>query len=140
MSFLLDTNLVSEWVKPMPDPGVVTWSDAIDEDRVFLSVITLAELRHGVERLAQSRRRAQLEAWLDDELPSRFEGRVLPVDADVAHVWGRLVARSHDRGRPLGIMDAFVAATAYVHGLTVVTRNAEHFQVTEVPLHNPWRT
>src|SRR6266498_1588933 len=98
MSFLLDTNLVSEWVKPMPDPGVVTWSDAIDEDRVFLSVITLAELRHGVERLAQSRRRAQLEAWLDDELPSRFEGRVLPVVADVAHVWGRLVARSHDRG------------------------------------------
>ena len=73
MSFLLDTNVVSEWVKPRPHPGVITWLAEADEDRVFLSVVTLAELRHGVERMAAGSRRARLDVWLREELPLRFE-------------------------------------------------------------------
>ena len=73
--WLLDTNVISEWAKPLPDAAVVRWLDEVDEDRVFLSVVTLAEIRFGIERLAPGRRRAGLDRWLRDELPERFEGR-----------------------------------------------------------------
>jgi predicted nucleic acid-binding protein len=93
MNFLLDTNVVSEWTKPHPDVGVVSWLSEIDEDSVFLSVITFAELRHGIERLPTGKRKKQLDEWLKGELPLRFEQRILPVDGAVADEWGRLVAR-----------------------------------------------
>jgi predicted nucleic acid-binding protein len=137
VNFLLDTNAVSEWVKPRPNPGVIRWMESADEDRVFLSVISLAELRYGVERLAAGARRARLEQWLRDELPLRFEGRILPVDNDIAAAWGRTVARSEAIGRPMGAMDAFLAATAEVHRLTLVTRNVSDFTVLKGIL-NPW--
>ena len=79
MNFLLDTNAVSEWVKPRPDPGVIEWMESTDEDRIFISVITLAELRCGIERLAAGKSRRRLEEWLSGELPIRFEGRILPI-------------------------------------------------------------
>ena len=137
MNFLLDTNAVSEWVKPRPNPGVIRWMEAADEDRVFLSVISLAELRYGVERLAPGARRSRLEAWLQDELPLRFEGRILPVDDNVAGAWGRAVARGEALGRPMGVMDAFLAATAETHHLILVTRDVSHFPVLKNVL-NPW--
>ncbi|HRQ65123.1 MAG TPA: type II toxin-antitoxin system VapC family toxin [Xanthomonadaceae bacterium] len=138
MSFLLDTNVVSEWVKPRPDPGVVAWLADIDEDRVFISVVTLAELRHGIERLDDSRRRKRLDEWLHDDLPLRFEGRVLPIDAEVAHAWGWVVARREAAGRPIGPMDAFIAAIAQVHDLALVTRNESDFRTTVKTMVNPW--
>lgn len=138
MTFLLDTNVVSEWVKPWPDPGVIAWLAETDEDRVFLSVVTLAELRHGIERLADGGRRRRLDAWLRDELTLRFEGRLLPVDPAVAERWGELVARREAAGRPIGVMDAFIAATASRHGLTLVTRNASDFASTVKAIVNPW--
>ena len=137
MNFLLDTNAVSEWVKPRPNPGVIRWMEAADEDRVFLSVISLAELRYGVEHLAPGARRSRLEAWLQDELPLRFEGRILPVDDNVAAAWGRAVARGEALGRPMGAMDAFLAATAETHHLILVTRDVSHFPVLKNVL-NPW--
>jgi predicted nucleic acid-binding protein len=137
MSFLLDTNAVSEWVKPRPNPGLIGWMESTDEDRVFLSVVTLAEVRYGVERLASGARRRRLEEWLGRELPLRFEGRMLPVDANVAEAWGKMVARSEATGRPIGAMDAFLAATAEVHHLTLVTRNVSDFRVLNAVL-NPW--
>jgi predicted nucleic acid-binding protein len=139
MRYLLDTNVVSEWVRPVPNSGVVQWTDSVDEDLVFLSVISLAEIRHGVERLDHGRRRSQLEAWLDIELPQRFEGRVLDVDPAVANAWGRVMAESFGRGRPIGTMDAFIAATARVHGFTVVTRDVEPYELADVSVQNPWR-
>lgn len=87
MSFLLDTSAVSEWVKPRPNPGLIGWVESADEDRVFISVVSLAELRYGVERLAAGRRRSRLEQWLRHELPLRFESRILPVDTRVAEAW-----------------------------------------------------
>jgi len=137
MSFLLDTNAVSEWVKPRPDAGLIRWMEAADEDRVFISVISLAELRYGVERLSVGKRRRRLEEWLGHELPLRFEGRVLPVDAQVADAWGRTVFRNQATGRPISVMDAFLAATAEVHRLTLVTRNVSDFAGLKSVL-NPW--
>jgi toxin FitB len=99
MSFLLDTNVVSEWVKSRPNSGVVSWLAAVDEDRVFISVVTLAELRYGIERMAEGRRRNRLEGGLRNELPTRFEGRAFPVDSSVADARG---ARSRPTARPEG--------------------------------------
>lgn len=138
MSFLLDTNIVSEWVKPRPDPGVVAWLADVDEDRVFISVVTLAELRHGVERMDDGARRRRIDAWLRHELPARFEGRVLFIDDAVADGWGRVIAHREELGRRIGPMDAFIAATAQVHELTVVTRNTSDFKLSVKAVVNPW--
>jgi predicted nucleic acid-binding protein len=127
VNFLLDTNAVSEWVKPRPNPGLIRWMEAADEDRVFLSVFSLAELRYGVERMAAGAR-------LLHELPLRFEGRILPVDHRIAEAWGRTVSRSEARGRPMGALDAFRSATAEIHR---VTRNVSDFPALKAVL-NPW--
>jgi hypothetical protein len=138
MSFLVDTNVVSEWVKPRPNPGVVEWLADSNEDQVFLSVVTLAELRHGIERMRAGRRQKRLGAWLENELPMRFEGRILSIDAAIADACGKLAARSEALGRPIEAMDAFLAATAEVHHLTLVTRNTAHFHSLVKALLNPW--
>lgn len=138
MSFLLDTNVISEWVKPQPNVGVVTWLAEVDEDRVFVSVVTLAELRYGIERMPIGNRRKRLDDWLRDELPERFEGRILPVDVAIADEWGKALARRTVLGRPMSVMDGFIAATAEVHGLTLVTRNTTDFQPLVSALVNPW--
>ena len=139
MNFLLDTNVVSEWTKPCPNPGVVTWLAEIDEDRVFISVITLAELRHGIERMAAGARRQRLDGWVTEDLTFRFEGRVLPVDAGTADRWGRVMARGQAAGRPVSPMNAFIAATAEQHDLALVTSNGSDFEGLGIRLVNPWR-
>ena len=138
MSFLPDTNVVSEWVKPRPDARVVAWLGDVVEDRVFIRVVPVGELRPGLDRLPVSRRRERLDEWLRDELPHRFEGRVLSIDTAAADVWGAIVARRERRGRPIGTMDAFVAATATVHDLTLVTRNTADFESSVKTVFNPW--
>ena len=138
MSFLLDTNVVSEWTRPRPDTGVVRWLAEADEDRVFISVVTLAELRHGIERLPAGARHDRLALWLTEQVPARFEARVLPVDAETAHCWGRVMARAQAAGRPIGTMDAFIAATAERHDLVLVTRNVSDFAAAGIRLLNPW--
>ena len=137
MSFLLDTNAVSEWVKPRPNPGLIGWMESADEDRIFISVVSLAELGYGVERMATGRRRSRLEQWLRHELPLRFESRILPVDTEVAEAWGKIVSRSEAAGRPIGAMDAFLAATAETHQMTLVTHNVSDFRLLKAVL-NPW--
>ncbi len=137
MNFLLDTNAVSEWVKPQPNPGLICWMAAADEDRIFISVVSLAELHYGVERMPASRRRSRLELWLQHELPLRFENRILLVDTNIAEAWGKAVSRSEAAGRPIGAIDAFLAATAEIHQLTLVTRNVSDFPLLKAVL-NPW--
>lgn len=138
MSFLLDTNVVSEWTKSRPNAGVVRWLDQADEDRIFLSAGTLAELHYGIRRLADGARRKGLENWLRGQLLPRFAERILPIDDAVADAWGKLVAARERIGRPLDVIDAFIAATAEVHALTLVTRNVSDFEGTIKSLLNPW--
>ncbi len=138
MSFLLDTNVVSEWTKPHPNRGVVEWLEKVDEDEVFLSVVTFAELRHGIDRLAAGARRRKLDQWLRSEVPARFEGRIVLIDGAIADEWGRLVAQREAGGKPIHAMDAFIAATARVHELTLVTRNVSDFSPSLKTIVNPW--
>jgi hypothetical protein len=137
VSFLLDTNAISEWQKPRPNPGVVAWMSATDEDELFLSVVTLAELRYGTERMSIGSRRRRYEQWLEHELPQRFEGRILSVNPGIADTWGRIVARCSAGGQPISAIDGFLAATAEFHTFTLVTRNVSHFTVLKSVL-NPW--
>lgn len=138
MKFLVDTNVVSEWVKLRPDPGVVDWMTEVDEDRVFISVISLAELRRGIERMPDGNRRSRLDEWLREELPQRFERRVVLVDHMVAEAWGRIVARCEMAGRPISTMDGFIAASAEVHDMALVTRNVSDFEFSVKEVVNPW--
>jgi predicted nucleic acid-binding protein len=135
--WLIDTNIISEWVKPRPDAAVVRWLDEVDENRAFLSVISLAEIRFGVERLAPGRRRNRLDEWLREDLPARFEGRILSVDQVVADACGRLLVQAGKIGRGLGAMDALIAATCKTCDFVLVTRNLADFQELGIELHAP---
>jgi len=138
VNFLLDTNIISEPMKPQPNAGVLKWLVEADEDRVFLSVITLMELRYGVERLEGGRRRKRLEEWLEHDLKDRFGARILAVNAEVADTSGRLVAESESMGRPMETRDALIAATAKVHELTLLTRNTRDFEAIVKNILDPW--
>jgi toxin FitB len=138
VSFLLDTNVISEWTKPRPDRNVISWLAEVDEDRVFISVISFAEVRYGVELLPPGRRRERLSRWLVEELPERFENRILAIDQPIAETWGLVMARAQKAGLALGSMDAFVAATAATRALTLVTRNVKDFERLGVSLLDPW--
>src|SRR5258708_40103272 len=125
-------------MKPLPNPGVFRGLAEVAEDRVYLSVMTLAELRYGTERLASGARKSRLEAWLHEELLLRFEGRLLIIETAIADAWGRVMSRRSAVGKPIRVMDAFFAATAEVHALTLVTRNVSDFTASGLSLFNPW--
>ena len=136
--FLLDTNCISEVVRPKPEPRVLEWMEAADEDLLYLSVLTLGEIRKGVARLPQGKRRTGLETWLEVDLQARFFGRIVPVDAGVADRWGLLAAEAKRKGKALAIINGLLAATALHHNLTVVSRNVADFRNTQIPVVNPW--
>lgn len=138
VAYLLDTNVVSEWVARRPDPAVVRWLDEVDEDDVFLSVVTIGELREGVDRLDSGRRRDLLDVWLSVDLPERFGGRLLPIDAAVAALWGAMRASEGRAGRTLPVADAFIVATAARHELAIVSRNVRDVSGLGVEVFNPW--
>ena len=138
MSYLLDTNVLSETSKPFPDDAVKDWLHYVDEDMLFVSAVSLAELRFGIERLAPGERRVNLELWLRDSLVDRLGSRLLVVDGAIAAEWGSLQAQTEARGRRMNVMDCFLAATARVHELVVVTRDTEHFSNAGCELLNPW--
>ena len=138
MNVLLDTNVLSEARRPTPDRGVLEWLDRLDEDRAFISVVSLAEIRRGVALMDKGRRRDALAEWLARDLPERFAGRILAVDEKTAFAWGDLMAEAKRRGTGLASMDGLLAAAALAHGLTLVTRNLRDFQELGVPLFDPW--
>jgi predicted nucleic acid-binding protein len=137
MAFLLDTCLLSEVWKPAPNAGVVDWLAASMEDDLFLSVLSLGELKRGIALLPDGRKKLRL---LRDygELRSRFSSRVLPVTDAVAERWGDLAAAGTRGGRHVHVVDGMLAATALVHGLTLVTRNVRDVAAMPVPVVNPW--
>ena len=136
--FLLDTNVVSELVRPKPDDKVLRWVEETDESILFLSVLTLGEIRNGVQRLRSGRRRGRLESWLQVDLPVRFENRILPIDAAIADRWGAVSAIAAAKGKPVPVIDGLLAATALHHNLTLVTRSRSDVSGTGVPTLNPW--
>jgi predicted nucleic acid-binding protein len=137
--FLIDTNILSEFNRRGdPNPLVKQWLEAADAASLHTSVLTLAEIRFGIELLPTSKRRAQLEAWLDRDLPAWFGDRILPVDRSIADRWGVLRAEAQMKGRPLAVIDGLLAATALQHDLAVVSRNVSDFSAVGLTVVNPW--
>jgi len=135
LNFLVDTNTVSELRKKRPASSVLAWFESVADEHLYFSVLSVGEIRRGVEKLAESEQRSLLLTWLEHELIPWFGGRLLSVDLVVAERWGRLLA---EVGRPLPTVDSLLAATALVHDLTVVTRNAADFALPGVKVLNPW--
>lgn len=138
MNWLLDTNVLSELVSERPNAGVLHFIHEADEDRLFLSVLTWAEIRRGIALLPASRKRECLTAWLENDLRDRFANRLLPVSVEVADRWGVLMAAAKQSGRSVSLADGFLAATAMVHALQIVTRNVRDFEGLGVKIFNPW--
>ncbi|MDQ2949065.1 MAG: type II toxin-antitoxin system VapC family toxin [Acidobacteriota bacterium] len=136
--FLIDTNCVSEIVRLRPDPNVIRWLENANEQSLYLSVLTLGEIRKGIAAIERGRRHAELDAWLTINVRQRFAGRILPVDAAVAERWGQLIGLAKQAGKTIPVVDSLLAATALHHNLTVVSRNVADFKLAQVAVINPW--
>ena len=135
MSYLIDTNVLSELRRKSPNAGVLEWCAQRPATTLYLSVLTLGEIRKGIEGVEDERRRQSLIDWLETDLPAFFTGRILGIDVAVADRWGRLVAAA---GRPLPAIDSLIAATALLHDLVLVTRNVKDFAGLPIQCFNPW--
>jgi predicted nucleic acid-binding protein len=136
--FLLDTNVPSELTYPLPAPQVERWLEEVDDEQLFFSVISLAEICKGIAKLPESKKRTQLQEWLDGTLRPWFAGRVLPVTEAIAERMGRWAGEGEAKGRTIKIADGLIAATAVEHDLTLVTRNVKDFAGFGVSIFNPW--
>jgi tRNA(fMet)-specific endonuclease VapC len=139
MRYLLDTCVISKLRKPQPNSRVVDQVDAIDEEDLYLSVITIGEIIKGMKKLPDSKRKESLRNWLEEELFVRFRDKLVPLDADVLVTWGKLTAKLETEGRRLPAIDSLLAASALHGGFMLVTRNEADFEGTGISLHNPWR-
>ena len=138
MKYLLDICAVSELVARNPSDKVVEWLDGLDPEQVYLSVLTIGEIRKGIQKLPDSQRKAELHEWLACDLMDQFQGRIISIDTEVMLTWGRLVGDLESKGRKLAAMDSLIAAIVLHEGLTLVTRNEEDFKHAEISLANPW--
>ncbi len=138
MRYLLDTNVLSELVRPTPNATVVVWINRQRALDLALSVLTIGELERGIALLEDGRRRRTLIEWVREALPRQFLGRVLDIDATTAATWGALSARASKSGRTLPVVDGLLLSTALRHELSVVTRNVSDFEAWGVPVLNPW--
>ncbi len=136
--FLLDTNIPSEQIKPRGEPRVGLWLYAQPEDLLFLSAVTVGELRKGIALMPAGKRRLDVESWFEGDLLMRFSKRILPVTGTIANRWGILTAGRQVAGIPLSVPDGLIAATALKHDLTLVTRNVRDFVQLGVTVFNPW--
>jgi len=136
MSYLLDTNILSELVRQKPEKSVIEWVQAIPTEHLYISVLTLGELRHGAEKLSERKRKETLSLWLENDLRTWFQNRVLAISSDVADKWGHLLAKMK---RPLPVVDSLLAATALHHDLKVVTRNEKDFSYPGLEIINPFK-
>jgi len=139
MSYLLDTNVISELISKRPKKRVVEWLDRLDPNTIYLSVITIGEIRKGIEKLPPSKRRERIKEWLESDLLLRFQGRILEITKEVMLIWGELTGRLEREGRPITAIDSLVAAIALQGNYRLVTRNEHDFQYTGVTIINPWK-
>jgi toxin FitB len=135
LSYLLDTNVISELRRKKPNPGLVQWLSQRPPALLFLSVLTLGELRKGIESCQDAARKSKLRDWLEFELPSFFAGRIINIDVHICDTWGRMIVRA---GKPLPVVDSLLGATAIQHGLSLVTRNTRDFEYLDIDVINPW--
>jgi predicted nucleic acid-binding protein len=137
MKYLLGTCVISEFTKLQPNSHVLTWLEATQSDNLFLSVITIGEIKKGIYKLPVSSKKQALLLWITSLLGD-YQNRVLPVDLDVIENWSAIIAYAEKNGQPVASMDGLIAATAYAHHLTLVTRNERDFAACNITMINPW--
>jgi len=135
---ILDTNVISEPLRPNGDPSVLNWLDQQDIETLFLTAVTVGELRFGIAALPSGRRRHRLEDEFERHILSLFEGRVLPFDESVTTAYAEIRAKARSTGKAIGVADAFIAAIAAHHGFTIATRDVAPFEFAGIPVINPW--
>jgi len=138
MNYLLDTNVITELIAREPNQRVVGWIDSLDPESVYLSVITIGELRKGIEKLAPSRRKDQLALWLTSDLLLRFADKIVSITTGVMLVWGELAGRLEREGKPMPAINSLIVASVLEGKLTLVTGNKDDFQHAGIPVVNPW--
>lgn len=138
MRYLLDTCVISEMIRKDPSMNVLEWVGRRNEDDLYISVLTFGELHKGIERLPDAARKRRLHAWVEKELVSRFLGRILEIDLEVAIKWGAIQGRAQRAGKTMPAIDALIAATGIVHNLIVVTRKIADMEESGASLFNPW--
>jgi toxin FitB len=136
MNYLLDTNVISELVRKKPNSSVVTWFSTLPNEALYISVLTIGEIKFGIENATDVKRKEKLRMWLEHDLLELFEDRILPIDKCIAEKWGILRSQTQ---RPVPAIDSLLAATALTHNLCLVTRNVLDFQFPELKVTNPWR-
>lgn len=139
MSYLLDTCVLSEFTKKIPDEKLIRWIDSIPDDELYINVITLGEIQRGVEKLNDAPRKTGLVTWLNEGLIPRFSGRILVIDQEIMLIWGTLTARMDRGGTPMRLMDSLIAACTLRQNLILVTRYESDFIASGVRLINPWK-
>jgi len=138
VNYLLDTCVLSELVRPKPNAHLTEWLVSIPPDAAFLSVLTVGEVRKGIEKLPNSKKKKRLALWYATLL-NDYRDRILPIDLAISEAWGNIQAQSEKSGTPMATIDGLLAATALVHRLLVVTRNEKDFLPSFVSILNPWR-
>ena len=138
MNYLLDTCLISELSKSKPDKKVVDWVLSKNETGFYISVLTFGELHKGVEKLPESKKKKELQIWIEDELKNRFQNRIIGIDMRVSILWGKIQCVAEKKGKPMPAIDSLIAATGIAHDLIVVTRNVSDMEQSGVRLLNPW--
>jgi toxin FitB len=136
--YLLDTNVVSEAVKPQPDAKVLHWLQTNSPSRFYISALSIGELEQGIVRSPSPKRAKELRAWLETSLKPSFRNRILGLDETVMTTWGRITGEALNKGRPASLFDSLLAATALTHQFTLVTRNAKDVSMFNVSVFNPW--
>jgi toxin FitB len=139
MSYLLDTNVISELIARQPNQKVLDWLDSLDPSTIYFSVITIGEIRKGIEKLPPSKRKDEIQTWLETDLLLRFQGKIVDINVDIMLIWGELIGRLENQGKPIAALDALIAATALHGRFRLVTRNDSDFQHTGVTIDNPWQ-
>ncbi len=139
MKYLLDTNIISELIARRPNSKVVTWTDGLDPETVYLSVITIGEIRKGIEKIPASKRKDAIGEWLETDLLIRFQGRIVEIDVKTMLAWGELVARLEREGSPMGAIDSLIAASALQGDMVLATRNDQDFRNSGVSVLSPWK-
>lgn len=138
MNYLLDTCVISELVKVRPDSHVVKWVGSQNEESLFLSVLMIGEIQKGISKLPDSRKRQQLQSWLQNDLPKRFRNRILEIGIGTARVWGQVLGACEKQGITLPAIDSLIASQGIFHKMTIVTRNISDMEPSGVPLLDPW--
>ena len=137
MNYLLDTCVISEIVKPAPSSRVIMWINNIPSERLFLCSLTIGEIRKGLTKLPESKKKERLTDWLNTLLEN-YQDRIHSIDITVAENWGIMQGKAENEGMPMSSIDSLIAATSYTHNLILVTRNEEDFQASKLSIINPW--